>query len=324
MADDKTLTENDDEPIVVEVDQLPEPGADPKPAASDTDDEDGDEEHGEDTRLAESEDDDEDDSPPLGEDSRARKRRLNRRKARQAFIDRTLAELADHRAWRAKIEPQLANLHSTTIDTSEAQVDARLSEARREKDMSERILAKAIESGNGEDAAAALKLRDDATTLEQSLTKLKDGFAEARKPRTDAADPQIAALASRWKADNAGWYGVNTAATQLANQIDAQVKADGYNPTTPAYFQELTRRVSAAFKPATSANGDDKPNGARRKAPPQGRSTEYAPASTRREVYLTPDRKQAIVDAGAWDDPKERARFIRAYEKYDREQSAGR
>jgi hypothetical protein len=64
-----------------------------------------------------------------------------------------------------------------------------------------------------------------------------------------------------------------------------------------------------------SAGSDRTP---RRKAPPTGNTREHAPTSTRNEVVVTPDRKQAMIEAGAWDDPVARKRLLKAYQEYDR------
>ena len=60
----------------------------------------------------------------------------------------------------------------------------------------------------------------------------------------------------------------------------------------------------------------------RRKAPPQGQTREHAPTSTRKEVYVTPARKQAMVDAGIWDDVARRNQMLKAYQAYDKNGSA--
>ena len=56
----------------------------------------------------------------------------------------------------------------------------------------------------------------------------------------------------------------------------------------------------------------------KKKAPPIGGTREHAPQSTRKEVSVTPERKQAMIDAGIWDDPVRRAKQIKAYQAYDR------
>jgi hypothetical protein len=66
-------------------------------------------------------------------------------------------------------------------------------------------------------------------------------------------------------------------------------------------------------------DGDDAPaRNAKRKAPPTGSGREYAPPSTKNEVVVTPERKQAMVEAGVWDDPVARKRYLKAYQDYDR------
>ena len=64
---------------------------------------------------------------------------------------------------------------------------------------------------------------------------------------------------------------------------------------------------------------DDAPRAApRRKAPPTGNTREHAPPTTKNEVVVTPERKQAMIDAGVWDDPVARKRYLKAYQEYDR------
>jgi hypothetical protein len=41
------------------------------------------------------------------------------------------------------------------------------------------------------------------------------------------------------------------------------------------------------------------------------------PPSTRKEVYVSPERVQAMKDAGVWDDSALRNRYLKAYQDYD-------
>jgi hypothetical protein len=49
-----------------------------------------------------------------------------------------------------------------------------------------------------------------------------------------------------------------------------------------------------------------------------GNTREHAPVSTKKEVYVTPARKQAMMDAGVWDDPVKRTQMLKAYQAYDK------
>ena len=310
MADDKTVTEGDDEPIVVEVEKIPTAA---EIAAADAAGE-GDGDDGEDTRLVTIDDDDDDDAPDAG--TPAHKKRVKRRQIQKQARDRTLSELNLLREQNAELLRRVTGIEGNVLSTNEAQIDGRLNKVREDIALAERILAKAVEAGAGDDVAAALRLRDDAKAQESELTRAKGSFSDVRRK---APDPKVVNLSNDWKTANATWYGSDQNATNIANQVDNQVAQDGYNPATPAYWQELSRRLEARFRAETQPKAAAT---TRKTPPPQGQTREHAPPSTRREVYVTPERKQAMVDAGIWDDPPRRAKMLKQYADYDREQSA--
>jgi len=104
--------------------------------------------------------------------------------------------------------------------------------------------------------------------------------------------------------------------------IDQGLMRDGYNPQSEDYWDELrtraARRLPERFEKA--AKGDS----AREERSPRGGPSissgrEHAPSSTRKEVYISPERKQALVDAGVWDDPQLRQRYVKRYAEYDKQ-----
>ena len=111
------------------------------------------------------------------------------------------------------------------------------------------------------------------------------------------------------------WYKPNTGdeRSQKVLEIDQNLANDGYNPNTLEYWRELDRRVEALDDGNTQRSG--------RRGPPLGSSREHAPRSTRNEVYVSPERKQAMIDAGVWDDPTARQRYLKQYAKWDKENS---
>jgi hypothetical protein len=62
------------------------------------------------------------------------------------------------------------------------------------------------------------------------------------------------------------------------------------------------------FKPARKPTG----------GPAVGSGREHAPTSTRKEIYISPERKAALQEAGVWDDPVLRQRYVKKYAEYDR------
>jgi len=49
-----------------------------------------------------------------------------------------------------------------------------------------------------------------------------------------------------------------------------------------------------------------------------GNTRETAPVNSKTQVYVTPARRQAMEEAGAWDDVAKRNRMLKAYAEYDR------
>lgn len=42
---------------------------------------------------------------------------------------------------------------------------------------------------------------------------------------------------------------------------------------------------------------------------------------SKHEVYVSSERRQAMVEAGVWDDPTRRAKYLKAYQQYDKEKA---
>lgn len=331
---DDVLTETDDDIDVVEVDTAA--GEEAKAAEAEaakaaeggkdglTEDEHDEDEDGEqeDARLAER-DEGED---PNREDNPERKKRLNRRRAAKARTERLNAEVDRLTRQVAELTRGQTEIRNTNLSVSEGMVTSRLEQVRQDIATAEAILADAVKNADGDSYTTALRLRDEAKAQESELVVAQKGFVEAKKaPAT--ADTEATRLAGEWKRANATWYGSNAAATASANAIDAALSAEGlYSHGSPDYYRELTRRVTTHFnggerterKPETQT--DTRAKGP--KLGDRGGGANGAPAG--RKVFLSKDRVDAIKAAGDWDDPKERAKAIRAYEEYDREQSAQR
>jgi hypothetical protein len=96
--------------------------------------------------------------------------------------------------------------------------------------------------------------------------------------------------------------------------LDNKIAEEGFRPETEEYWEELRKRAARAlphrFK--SSAPGA-------RKGPPVTSSREHVPTSTRKQVFISPERKAAMIAAGDWDDPVRRNRMLKYYEQYDRQ-----
>lgn len=286
------------------------PEVDDKPVAGDDDD---DEDEG-DARLAESDDDHDDEIS-----SQSRKRRLKRREVQKRARDSAARELDFLRQQSAELTRRLQAVEGHAISTNEQTIDARLQQTLNDIRQAEHIIARATEAGNGDDAMAAMRIREQAMDEARQLQYNKQQVAAVREqvaqPRPD---PRVQSFASEWMQANP-WYNPQGGDDDSAvvNAIDAAMTAQGYDPTSRGYWEELTGRVAARV-----ASDDSAPATTRRRAPPQGSTREHAPTSTRKEIYVTPERKAAMIEAGVWDDPAARTRMLKAYQAYDKNGSA--
>lgn len=312
------ITEDDEELVAVEAPQEDEENQEDtsdesdeseEDESDDSDEDDTDEGDEEDSRLA---DDDEDADKTEANRRRRKKRREVQKRAKEA-AQRELRMLRQQNADLMRrisgVEGYVANNNAQTLENQLARVQQEIAQA-------EHIIAKATEAGNGQDVVAAMRIRDEALTRSQQLQAAKMQYEEA-KSKPAAPDPTVVNYAAEWMKANP-WYDPqgrdNDSA--LTKQIDNALASEGYDPRTREYWEELTDRVAEAF-------GDAEPQKAatskKRKAPPTGRTREHAPVSTKKEVYVTPERKQAMIEAGVWDDPELRQRYLKAYQAYDKD-----
>jgi hypothetical protein len=262
-----------------------------------------------DSRLAESEEDSENEVV-TGRSKRRRKRRDLLLRAKEE--DKRKIELLEKQT--EELLRRLASVEGHAMQTNAQTLEERLAKAQRDVQQAEHFIAKATEAGNGEDVVAAMRIRDQAIAETNQLTHQRQQFEQARQQAAQPqVDPTVVNYAKEWMQANP-WYDpqARDRDSALTKAIDNELVREGYNPASREYWEELTDRVAEAL-------GEDAAPAPRRKkrGPPTGNTREHAPVSTKREIYVTPERKQAMIEAGAWDDPVLRQRLLKAYQSYD-------
>jgi hypothetical protein len=319
--DENVLEEQDEQQEDKEVELVPVD--DKKPTDSEEDGEDE-----EDTRLSEENED--------REETRKRRRaeKEDRAARRKAAIERDKRELNFLRMRNEDLEKRITSVETRTAKAETQTLQERINEAIAEAKAAERIMAKAVEAGEGEDVTKAMRIRDEAMRKAQAFTQAKQQMEfQAKQPKNAQPDPEVAIMAKKWVSANS-WYDPKgkDEDSQIVQLIDKRLTEEGYNPRTEDYWRELDKRVAKRLpdKKKASQDYDDeddevedrRPSG--RRGPMIGGSREHAPASTRKEVYVSPERKNAMVQAGVWDDPVLRQRYLKQYAKWDRENKSAR
>lgn len=312
MAEDKELVliEDDEdekqqaketEYIAVEEPTQDEQEEDEKPQAKNNDDDDGDSDE---ERAAIRE--------------RRRLEKKERKERQQKAIGRDKVELNFLRQRNDELERRMANLETNSHRASLGDIDRQINEAVYEAEQAERIIAKAVEAGNGEDVAKALKFRDQAIAKANQLHMSKQQQEyQGQQRQQPSIDKAVEHYAQEFMEVN-NWYDPQgrdeDSAIVLA--IDAKLAQEGYDPRSEDYWDELQARVERRLpeKFAKQERQVRKPTG----GPAVGSGREHAPASTRKEIYISPERKAAMIEAGVWDDPVLRQRYAKRYAEYDK------
>lgn len=305
MADNTFTEKDDDELIPVET----QPEGDDTNAADDAD---GEEDDGEDSRLAQSDDDHEEEITEGR--TRDQIRRKKRREIQKRARDAAQIELQQLRDLVASLSQRVAVTETHAAQSNVNTLEQRLAAAQREVEQAEHFIAKATEAGNGDDVVAAMRIRDQAIAAANQLAAARYQYEQARQQAPQQVDPNVANYAKQWMDANP-WFDVNgrDRDSAVARAIDAELTREGFDPKQRGYWEELTSRISDAI----SGGAEAAPAKPRKKGPPTGSTREHAPVSTKKEIYVTPERKQAMIEAGVWDDPVKRQSMLRAYQAYD-------
>jgi len=112
-------------------------------------------------------------------------------------------------------------------------------------------LKQAIEDGKTDDqvrlTTRLTDLKADKVMAETNLDNLSpDGNVQPFDDRvTPTSRKATDTETSKWMEDQGDWYKQDgfERQTRLANRLDKEVYADGYDPNTPEYFKELNKRI---------------------------------------------------------------------------------
>ena len=303
-----TLDEHDDQDEELEVIEL-EDGHDDEP-------EDGDDERLE-SEQREAQDDGED-----GEEINARQLRRKRQKQRQKEnIKKTREENAHLLRELLDAKERLAALETRNIQSDAQTADQRYNYAMSQIAKAERDLKEAFETGDGDKAIAAQRLREQSIHAAREAEELKKRLSNPQlQQKSSVLDPSTENYAKQWMQKNP-WFNPSgdDEDSSIARAIDEawarEAQKKGINPSSEDYWDELDTRVKRRLGTANATRER------KRSAPPVTGRGEFTarPSTSDNKVYLTPERKKALQDAGVWDDPEKRKRYIRQFQQYDRQ-----
>lgn len=277
---------------------------------------------------SEDEDDDELDASDKEREAIRERRRLEkqeRKVRRDEAIKRDKVELDFLRKRNDDLERRLSAQEQRAHTADLRGFDAEIARAQQEVEMAEKVIAKAVAAGNGEDVAQAMRYRDAAMQRASQLTYAKQQTAQQPPTQQNTPDDAAMAYAREFIQENP-WYdthgGNEDSAIILA--IDQSLAKEGFDPRSEDFWDELRRRAARRLPERFASNKEPVQQQKReaRGGPQVGSGKEHAPTSTRKEIYISPERKQALIEAGVWDDPVLRNKYVKRYAEYDRNNKA--
>ena len=254
---------------------------------------------------------------------RRRREKTERKERRDAAIKRDKTELDFLRGRNENLERRLTAQEKKSQQGELNAIDYAIQQAGQEAEMADEVIAKAVENGNGEDVTQAMRYRDEAIAKVNQLQYNKQrATAQSRQAAAPQVDDRTMYHAQQFIEENP-WYDAQgrDEDSAIVMAIDKSLAKDGYNPQTEEYWDELKVRASRRLPERFDEDNSSQKKTSRkpRGGPAMGSGREHAPTSTRKEIYISPERKQALVEAGVWDDPVLRNRYVKSYAQYDKE-----
>lgn len=280
--------------------------------------------------------------------ARRRQERQERRERRRLRDQELKAELEARDRQIAALSEQVMLLSKRSAGTELAQIDQEMTQGTQAIEELKDIIKDATAQQQGDVVADATDRLVKVHARIGHLNNLRAAFIEnarrgAQRQQTTtqrqapAPDQEVLKFGTKWL-DNNKWYNPNGVDldSRIVRQIDDAIMAEGFDPRSADYWEELSERVSQylphrAQKGVSRVNnngynGDEPGQRSVRRSAVAGSGREAAPggAGKRTSFTLSPERVKALKDAGVWDDPKKRDDAIRRYRDYDAQQAAER
>jgi hypothetical protein len=250
-----------------------------------------------------------------------RKQQREARKQRETLLRNEIAardKLIENLAHRVQaMEQRGAGSEIQDIDNAINSLASSYVEAKQQ-------LETAAEANNGKLVAQATERMQQIRIRAEQLAAVKNSKlqqAQAAQKTEPQVDPRLQNYASNWMSEHS-WYkhGANDADSRRVKAIDDAIAAEGWNPNTPEYWEELSNRVR---KELPHRYKNDYNERTQKRAIVSG-SSRVSRESSQGTYQLSAERVAAMKELGIWDDPKRRAEMIAEYKKYDQANKVAR
>jgi hypothetical protein len=252
-------------------------------------------------------------------EERRLKKQIHREKARESnTLISALKKQNEHLAER------LAVIEKKTSGAELARVDKAIEDAGVQLEYAKMKLQESVSASDGQGAIQAQEMLYDAKQKMEALSNIKrqaTHYNSQPKQNISVPDPIVQKYVTDWMEENP-WYdptGKNEE-SQITQVIDKKLTEEGYDPSSPDYWDELTYRVKKRLPEMSNrAYNDSSVRNQRPRSVVTSSGRESSASSKGNQYVLTPERVSAMKEAGVWDSPDARKRATQRYMEWDRQ-----
>ena len=266
------------------------------------------------------------------DDEELRQAKRNRRRAKKELIRKTNQEkdarLTQLQRENEEFKRRLGQLERNTKAEQVTRLEKGIEDAQVRLEYAKMKLSEATQNQDGEAMVEAQTLWHSATEEVRRLAGMKkqadDELRQPQAQQVNVPDPTIQKLAAKWMRKN-DWYNpaASDADSRVAKKVDELMVTQGWNPSDPDYWEELDARLQKELPHRYNDSNDDDERVVRRPRNVVGSAGREASAAyggnNRSQFVLSPDRVKAMKEAGAWDNPERKAKMIKQFVEYDRQ-----
>lgn len=185
---------------------------------------------------------------------------------------------------------------------------------RHELQRADQAYAEAVSNADGHAATQAMQYRDQIKQRIANMEYAWDNYQENGRVAAEQQEYENRQLeivrnhSVRWQKEF-GYHKYDQTARKVIYDLDdkyAKTVAQ-YPATDPRYWKGLTKYI----KEHTEKVGN------------MSAQTTRAPQERpKKEIYISKDRRDAMIQAGVWDDPVLRMKYVKQYQQWDKENAA--
>ena len=280
-------------------------------------------------RNTDSEDDDKDPDREAIRAARREERRLKK------GIHREKAKESNHlinalKKQNQQMAEQLARLETRTSGAELARVDKAIDDTAVQVEYAKMKMREAVTQQDGDAVVRAQELMYESQRKLESLKSIKDQatrqMSQPQKQAVTVPDVRVQKNAADWMERNP-WYDPQgkDLDSEIAQRLDKQLTGEGYDPSSEDYWDELDDRVSKYLPHRIESTANKKKEKQKVKSiqTSSGRESSSSGGGSNNGFRISPERVAVMKEAGVWDNPEARAKAIKNYVKWDRENKRG-